>query len=70
MFNQDITKHKVKEDSPSRKSQVEISSKITKRPYLKIMDKIKSKIEEKLREKIGLQFGDNIMQALKDQSIE
>ena len=72
VFNQDITKHKLKEDegSPKRRAQVEISSKVTKRPHLKIMEKIRTKIEQKLREKIGLQFGEDIMQALRDQSIE
>lgn len=40
-----------------RKSEVEISSKVTKRPYVKIMEKIKQKILEKLQEKIGEEFG-------------
>jgi len=37
---------------------------------MKIMEKIRAKIEQKLREKIGVQFGEDIMQALKDQGIE
>lgn len=47
-----------------------MSSKITKRPYLKIMEKIKQKIIMKLQEKLGDEFGANIMMALKDQGIE
>lgn len=69
VFNQDITKHKVVE-SPTkrsrRKSQATISSKVTKRPYLKIFEKIQFKLSEQLREKIGSQFAPNIMVALKD----
>jgi hypothetical protein len=37
----------------SKKTQVEISSKVTKRPYLKIMEKIRDKITILLQSKIG-----------------
>ena len=55
MFNQDITKHKVREEekSPKKRAQVEIKSKVTKRPYMKIMEKIRIKIVEQLKQKIG-----------------
>jgi hypothetical protein len=56
VFNQEITQHKAKEFGGSRESNlyhkqaVEITSKVTKRPYLKIMEKIRFKLFEKLRE--------------------
>ena len=52
VFNQDITQHKVKELS-AKKHTVEISTKITKRPYMKIMEKIRTKIADRLKEKFG-----------------
>lgn len=51
VFNQNITKHKMfKEEAPleKRKSQISIKSKVTKRPYLKIMESIKSKLIQQL----------------------
>ena len=47
VFNQEITQHKAKEQGGSKQSNlyhqhpVEITSKVTKRPYLKIMEKIR-----------------------------
>lgn len=72
VLNQDITKHKFKQDesSPSRRPKVEISSKVTKRPLQLIIEKIRFKIEEQLRQRIGNQYGLTITQALKDQGIE
>ena len=72
MFNQDITKHRVREDqnSPLRKREIEITTKLTKRPFMKILEKIRIKLEEQLREKIGDQFRYEINEALKDQTIE
>lgn len=71
VFNQDITKHKVINDSkkasvdgsPLKKSKT-VTSKVTKRPYLKMMEKIKLKIIDSLKEKIGSEFGTNILLAL------
>eukprot|EP00347_Sterkiella_histriomuscorum_P023625 403333949 len=72
VLNQDITKHKFKQDeqSPKRRPKVEITSKVTKRPHLMIIQKITAKIEEKLKERIGLQYGFNINQALQDKGVE
>lgn len=67
VFNQDITQTKVKED---RNHLVEISTKITKRPYMKIMEKIRSKIADRLIEKFGPEAGNEILEALKDKHIE
>lgn len=66
VFNQDITQHKVREgeNSPKRKKEYEVTSKVTKRPHMKIMEKIRVKIEQKLKEKIGHQYESNINQAL------
>lgn len=53
------------------KKPVEITSKVTKRPYLKIMEKIRMKLFERLREKFGEEHGDtNIIMALNDRHIE
>jgi uncharacterized membrane protein YcgQ (UPF0703/DUF1980 family) len=47
VFNQDITKHKVKEEQKSpnvykkSKTEAEVKSKVTKRPFIKMMEKIK-----------------------------
>lgn len=85
MFNQDITKHKLKEGSATRKHdndedeakkqlnrkvQVEITSIVTKRPYLKIMEKIRNKITLLLQSKIGSEYKLDIMAALKDKQID
>ncbi len=40
---------------------MEISSKITKRPYLKIMEKIREKLSNLLKNKIGEEYGHNIV---------
>jgi hypothetical protein len=50
--------------------QVEISSKVTKRPYLKIMEKIRDKITILLQSKIGQEYKQNILVALKDKGID
>jgi len=53
------------------KKPVEITSKVTKRPYLKIMEKIRMKLFERLREKLGEEHPDSgIHQALRDRQIE
>ena len=75
VFNQEITEHKVREigggKSVYHKAPVEITSKVTKRPYLKIMEKIRMKLFERLREKIGEEHPDSgIHQALRDRQIE
>lgn len=49
---------------------VEISTKVTKRPYMKIMEKIRGKIADRLREKFGDESGKEILEALKDKHIE
>ncbi len=50
--------------------QVEITSKITKRPYLKIMEKIQQKMQILLKNKIGEEYSKHIQFALKDKSIQ
>lgn len=50
--------------------QVEITSKITKRPYLKIMEKIREKMSVLLKNKIGEEYSKHIVFALQDKSIE
>jgi hypothetical protein len=69
--------HKKKEEeagSPLKRRKDKIpttvSSKVTKRPHLKIMMKLQQKIALKLQEKLGAEFGENIMTALKDKSIQ
>ena len=52
----------------NKKMPLEVSSKVTRRPFLKIMDKIKMKLVAKLQEKMGAEMGDNILAALKDKS--
>ena len=52
------------------KNVVEISTKVTKRPYMKIMEKIRSKIADRIREKFGEYEGDAILEALKEKHIE
>lgn len=49
---------------------VTVKSKVTKRPHLKIMEKLRGKIASKLKEKLGAEFGENIMAALHDKSID
>ena len=73
VFNQDITKHKMVEEEKSqerRKSQISVKSKVTKRPYLKIMDKIKTKLIQSLQKKIGEEFGENIRLAIQDKTLQ
>lgn len=53
----------------SRKKTFGVKSKITKRPYLKIMQKITGKLHEQLVEKIGQEYEENINLALQDPSI-
>lgn len=50
--------------------QIEISTKVTKRPYMKIMEKIRSKIADRIREKFGPHEGELILEALKEKHIE
>jgi hypothetical protein len=68
---QDITKHKMVEQNPleKKKSQISIKSKVTKRPYLKIMESIKTKLIQQLQKKIGEEFGENIRLAIQDKTI-
>jgi hypothetical protein len=48
-----------------------VKSKVTKRPHLKILEKIMSKIAYKLEEKIGSEIGiTGIINALKDKAVE
>ena len=77
VFNQEITEHKVREIGGAKasnvyhKKPVEITSKVTKRPYLKIMEKIRMKLFERLRENLGGEHPDsNIILALQDRHIE
>jgi hypothetical protein len=76
VFNQEITQHKLKEAGGDKetnlyhKKPVEIVTKVTKRPYLKIMEKIRLKLYEKLRDAIGDQHGQIILEALNDRHIE
>lgn len=64
VFNQDITKHKVKEDASPCKKTKTVTSKVTKRPFLKMMEKIKLKLLESLKNKIGEEFGAKITMVL------
>lgn len=77
VFTQEITQHKVKEGGNHdnialvrKNTKKELSSKVTHRPFLKIMEKIRLRISEKLRAKIGETFGEDIFKALKDKQIE
>ena len=76
VFNQQITQHKLKETRGEseanlyHKHRCEVVSKVTKRPYLKIMEKIRMKLHEKLREKIGERHSEDIYLALNDRRIE
>lgn len=48
-----------------------VRSKVTKRPHVKIMEKLMLKIAQKLAEKIGNEIGlPNIMNAMKDKNVE
>lgn len=48
-----------------------VKSKVTKRPHLKIMEKLRQKIAQKLTEKIGQELGiQNIMLAMKDKEVQ
>ena len=69
-FEQEITKHKVKESSPDRKNEVAVSSKVTKRPHMKIMEKIHQKLHEILKKKLGEHNESEIEVALKDKEID
>ncbi len=77
MKKQKDMEHKQKEEeagSPLKRKKDKIpttvSSKVTKRPHMKIMMKLQQKIAAKLQEKLGAEFGVNIMTALKDKSIQ
>lgn len=77
VFTQEITQHKVIEGGNhdnialvKKRTKKEFSTKVTQRPFLRMMEKIRLKITEKLREKLGQEFGSNIMAALHDQTIE
>lgn len=76
VFNQEITQHKLKEQGGESESNLyhkhrcEIITKITKRPYLRIMEKIRMKLYERLASKIGVEHGENIYMALNDRKIE
>lgn len=52
------------------KKQLEVTSQVTKRPYLKIMEKIRSKIAVMLKTKIGDEFSGAIVSALRDKQID
>jgi len=47
-----------------------VTQKVTKRPHLKIMNKLKMKIANKLKEKLGEEFGEGIMKALSDKTVD
>lgn len=76
VFNQQITQHKLKESKGESESNLyhkhrcEVISKVTKRPYLKIMEKIRMKLHEKLRDIIGERHSEDIYLALNDRKIE
>jgi uncharacterized protein YbcV (DUF1398 family) len=55
---------------PDKHHIVEVSTKVTKRPYMKIMEKIRSRIADRLKEKLGDEQGHVILEALKDKHIE
>jgi hypothetical protein len=69
VFNQNISQTRVKNINHS-KNVVEISTKVTKRPYMKIMEKIRSKIADRIRDKFGAHEGDLILEALREKHIE
>lgn len=52
------------------KKPVELTTKVTKRPYLKIMEKIRLKLFERLQTRLGEEHGQGIMEALNDRQIE
>ena len=68
VFNQNISQTKVK--NVHHRNMVEISTKVTKRPYMKIMEKIRSKIADRIRDKFGAHEGELILDALKEKHIE
>jgi hypothetical protein len=76
VFNQEITQHKLKEQGGEsnaniyHKHRCEIITKVTKRPYIRIMEKIRMKLFERLASKIGAEHGENIYNALNDHKIE
>lgn len=47
-----------------KKAPLEITQKVTKRPFNKIMAKIRAKIQQKLAQRLGLDMGDVILNAL------
>jgi hypothetical protein len=65
VFNEEVTSHKVKNESPLRR---QVSTKVTKRPHTKIMKKLRVAIALMLKSKIdALTFGgdtDDILKAL------
>ena len=76
VFNQEITQHKVKESRGDHEGNLyhrhacAVSTKLTKRPYLKIMERIRASLLERLQEVIGEQHQENIRKALNDRKIE
>ena len=47
-----------------------VKSKVTKRPHLQIMAKIKNKIGDMIKEKMGAKFGTGIMSALQSTTLD
>ena len=52
-----------------KKMNVEITSKVTKRGYLKVFEKVRVKLGAMLKNKIGEDKEDQIMEALEDEDI-
>ena len=65
VFNQDITKHEVKESPSRRKKDGGVSSSVTKREQSKIMEKIKTNIADILRKRNEF-LNEDILKALED----
>ena len=62
VFNEDVTQHKVKNESPVRR---QVTTKVTKRPHMKIMKKLRIAIALMLKSKIEALGGtDDILKAL------
>ena len=68
--------HKQREEeagSPLRRKKekiaLAITQKMTKRPHLKIMQKLRLKLAQKLEEKLGLEHGELIRDALEDKQV-
>lgn len=55
----------------NKKVETVVKSKVTKRPHVKIMEKLMLRIAQKLAEKLGNEFGMNtIMHAMRDKGVE